>query len=216
MPFFGFMPFLQLYAGRVVPVPRGRSWCWPAVLLLVVVLSWWGLEATRMGAAGVSNNKAYAAVFWIRWFDALLLSPAGHGGEGSRCGGVKTCRSGRERGNLLQLGDTHMVALFAAMIHGRWNGLSSVPSKRRLFNLLWRPFFNGSALELLFLSIPSGRFPGDGEEGRWCDPFLRCGGARRSGLYCVFSFSSRVFLAYLEDQVVIFLLCVFLYVKPTV
>jgi hypothetical protein len=81
-------------------------------------------------------------------------------------------------------------------------------SLRRMFNLLWTLFTNGSALELLFFPIPSDMLPGDGEQDRRCDPFLCYGGGRIVGPDCFFSFNSKVFCAKLEDRVVIsFLLC---------
>jgi hypothetical protein len=160
-------------------------------------------------------NKVCVALFWSWWFSLLLLSPAGHGGEGRVGGSVMIGRSGSGRSNLLQFGDTYMGALSAAMIFGHPCGLSSALSTR-LFNLLWRLFINGSMLELLFFPIPSGLLPGDGDEDRQRVPFLWFGGGRRQGPDCFFTFSPRVFFAKLEDWVVIFLLLVYLSVKPAV
>jgi hypothetical protein len=85
-----------------------------------------------------------------------------------------------------------------------------------MFNLLLRLYINGSALEFLFFPISSGMLPGDGEQDRRCDLFLHYGGGRRLGPDCFFNFSSRVFCAKPEDQVIFAFLFVFLTVNPTV
>ena len=72
-----------------------------------------------------------------------------------------------------------MMAFRATMIYGRRSGLSMVMLMWRLFNLLWRPYINISALALQFSSMhpnfPSGRFPGDGGECRRQGLFRFCG-----------------------------------------
>nr|XP_051193677.1 uncharacterized protein LOC127307021 [Lolium perenne] len=204
---FGLMP-----VGGNGALGLGRIWCCIGFFLAALKLQ--RLELGVMGKATVSFNKAMACdLFWIRQLLMLMLAPAGQGGEGRKGGGVRICWSRSWWGSLLLVGDTHMVAFSASMIFGQQGGLSSVPMMGHLFNLLWRPFFSGSESAVYFLSIPSGRFPGDGEEGRRRGLLSRSGGGRRSGSDCFFTFCSKVFSAYSEGHVVIFVFSVVLYVS---
>lgn len=212
MCWFGDMPM-----GIESPGLASCAWRWVEVRWLLVMLLWMELVASG-GIPSTSSpiKLEFAGLFRIWQFVASPTSPAGHGGEGSRVGLAKTCRSGSGQGKMLQPGDLHMVAFGATMICGRQSGLSMVPLRRHLFNLLWRPYTSRSALAHHFSSFPSGRFPGDGGEGRRRGLHSFSGGGRRPGLDCVFCFYFRVFYVNSEGHVVLFFLPEVLYVIPTV
>ena len=81
---------------------------------------------------------------------------------------------------------------------------------------VWRPRINRFVLALHFSTIPSGRYPGDGGEGRRRGLLSCFGGGRRLGPDGIFSSLSRVLYVNSEGRVVISYLPVVFYVIPVV
>jgi hypothetical protein len=78
----------------------------------------WLENTGRAPVGGRSLNKCGVCLFKIWQVVVVLLSLAGHGGEGREDYGADACRSASWRGRKLHLGDVYMVALSAAMISG--------------------------------------------------------------------------------------------------
>jgi hypothetical protein len=184
----------------------GRIRCHLLVFLVVAVLLWQEPKVTMRGSARGSINKAPCGCGDLCLQDAVTLPPL------TRCGSERKRKIDGRLGDgaLLRRGKCGAIVLnrsspsvvLCRPSNSEADGrLLSVPVNRhQSLNLQRRPYV-GTAAAIHGVIDPSGRFPGDGDDGRRQFPFNQSSG---QGPDCFSHFLDMVRCANLQDEVVSF------------
>lgn len=195
---------LQPCAGSLSLDSEGRIRCHLVVFLVVAVLLWPDPEVTMRGSARSSINKAPCGRGDLCLQDAVALPPLTRCGSerkrkiDGRPGDGALLRRGKCGANVLNESSPSVVLCRPSNSEADGRLLPVPVNRHQSLNLQWRPYA-GTAAAIHDVIIPSGRFPGDGDDGRRRIPFKRSSG---QGPDCFFHLLDRVRCANLQDQVV--------------